>query len=130
MRIVGEGGSIEIGIAGDSDPYGVEVTVTVQVDGFAGTTSSFVLIEEWRAFVAGVEALDQARQGEARLQSIAPGEIEITLRSTDRAGHTAFEGQIAQRAYIRVVYLRFGLVPFDPTELPRIVRELRAILGQ
>jgi hypothetical protein len=31
--------------------------------------------------------LEERRQGEARLESMSPGELLIVVRSTDRAGH-------------------------------------------
>lgn len=127
MRISGaNGATIDIDAAGDGDGD-CHVTVAVSVEGFAGTTTTFVVGDAWRGFVSQVVALDASRRGAAVLESVSPGEVRLTVRATDRAGHMAVEGSIGVRDAFRKIALTFSPIEFEPTELPRIVRELRAM---
>jgi hypothetical protein len=50
---------------------------------------------ELRALVAFSEqlrVLEERRQGSASLESMSPGELQLQIRSTDRAGHMAAIG--------------------------------------
>jgi hypothetical protein len=101
--------------------------VAVQFHGFAGQTDPWVLDEAWRAFLEDLAELERARQGAASLEATSPEELRLSFRSTDSAGHMAVEGFVGVRSGSYAAKLTFSPMAFDPTELPRVLRELKAL---
>jgi hypothetical protein len=104
----------------------VLLSARVRYRDFGGATETWVLREAWDAFIGDLRTLDERRQGEARLESISPGELRLRFFALDRAGHVAVEGEIGTLHHMREAFLRFGPVAFDPPLLPSLVRELAA----
>jgi len=84
----------------------------------------------WQGFTQDLVVLEERRQGEARLESMSPGELSIVIRSTDRAGHMGVEGTLGTRGYDYTASLQFGVLPFDPSQLPAFVHGARVIASR
>jgi len=104
----------------------VLLSVRVHYHDFAGATETWILRDVWDAFINALRALDERRQGEARVQSISPGELRLRFFALDRAGHMAVEGEVGTLHHMREASLRFGPIEFDPSGLPALVEELAA----
>lgn len=102
----------------------VRLTVRVRYGDFAGVADAWVLLEVWEAFLDSLRALEKARQGEARVRGISPGELALRVFSTDRAGHLAIEGEVGTLHVGREAFLRFAPIAFDPSLLPRLLSDL------
>ena len=105
------------------------VVVDVRTRGFTGHIDTWILRAAWLDFCERLELLEAHRQGDAIVESISPGELRLTFRSTDRAGHMAVEGSIGHRGTLGEVLLTFSPVPFDPSALPGLLRDAREIAG-
>jgi len=55
---------------------------------------AWVSAADWAQFDRELHALDQSRQGEARLVSQSPASLRLRLHAWDRAGHIAVEGHV------------------------------------
>ncbi len=104
----------------------VLLSVRVRHGEFAGATEAWILREAWDAFIAEIRALEARRRGEARLQSISPGELRLRVFALDRAGHMAVEGEVGTLHHGREASLRFAPIAFDPSLLPPLLAELTA----
>ena len=102
----------------------VTVVVRVRYDDFAGAIDAWILRDMWSDFLDALRTLEARRQGEACLRSISPGELDIRIFATDRAGHMAVQGEIGTLHVGREASLRFGRIPFDPSLLPHLLSEL------
>jgi hypothetical protein len=134
MKLTGSGGQwLEITRAtfppGAEEHYDTDrlLLVAVQFHAFAGATDTWVPGEAWSAFVRELDELERTRQGKASLEAISPDELLLVFRSLDRAGHMAVEGFVGVRSGSHQMKLTFSSIELDPTDLPRIVRELRAL---
>jgi len=107
----------------------LRLLVEVRCPGFTGRIDTWVLREAWIAFAEGLAALDERRQGEAIVESITPQEFRLVVRSTDSAGHMAIEGLLGYRGVHGETLLTFSPMSFDPSSLPALVLEARAIAG-
>ena len=101
------------------------VTVKVQSHGFSGHNDLWLLADSLRSFCAALVSLEAKRQGEARIEGISPGELDLRIFSVDRLGHMAVEGitgyGIQSENAIFPHSVRFGL-EFDPSQLVAAVR--------
>jgi hypothetical protein len=70
------------------------MTVRVCSAGFTGHSGLWVAAAEFRQFCSALIVLERDRQGEARLLSISPNELNLQIRSVDRKGHMAVQGAI------------------------------------
>ena len=111
----------------DGDAYDVLLNVSVRRAGFSATADTWVSAEAWHAFAQQLAILEERRQGEARVESISPGELLLVVRSVDRAGHLGVEGQIGTRTYDTEVSMHFSVFAFDPSQLPGFARSARDI---
>jgi hypothetical protein len=106
------------------------LSVAVRFDAFAGAASAWIDRDAWAEFVAQLQRLEQARRGEAILESITPGELRLRFHSLDLAGHMGVEGELVRFRYHRggsgAVRLQFPTVEFDPGMLASLVAELRS----
>ena len=105
---------------GDAD---LALTVHVFRDGFLGDIQTWVARHDWFAFAQALGVLEQRRTGEANLQSMSPGELKLTVKSLDRAGHLGIEGAIARREFDREIELRFSIIPFEASQLVEFTKE-------
>jgi len=83
-------------------------------------------------FAQDLRRLEVSRQGSSGLlSSMSPDEFRMELRSTDHAGHMGVFGWVAHHCYGGVggphlSKVAFGIA-FDPSELPRLVREFERL---
>ncbi len=112
------------------DPSGdLLVLATVETSGFRGAIDCWIQREAWESFATDLARLEETRQGRAAVAAISPGELEIEVRSTDRAGHVAIGGLLGTRTSGSVVVLEFSPIAFDPSTLADCVRIARAWTG-
>lgn len=66
----------------------VNLAVTVQDSDFRGANPS-ILVDgrDWDAFVQQLRQCAETRRGSASLASMSPGELELTIESSDLLGH-------------------------------------------
>ncbi|MBI1256817.1 MAG: hypothetical protein GC204_05055 [Chloroflexi bacterium] len=96
-------------------------------------------LSDFEEFLRQLEALEQSRQGEARLRCMSDGFESAPLRfrifSTDVLGHMAIEAEILKTAYlgyqVRLVANKVA-VNFDiePSTLPTILNDFKALLAE
>jgi hypothetical protein len=103
------------------------VSVEVRVSGFLATIGTVVARRDWETFVVAVSNLDERRRGDALLQSADDRELRLRICNADRAGHMAVSGEIGRPDIYGEPRFTFERIPFDPTLLPQLVAELRAI---
>jgi hypothetical protein len=129
MKLCSEAGDfIEIANAeSDGDAYDLLLLVRVRYRGFAADIDTWVQRAAWMGFVQDLCILEERRQGEAKLESISPGELSLVVRSLDRAGHMGVEGTVGMRSYDADASLRFKTFAFDPSQLVALMNEARAI---
>jgi hypothetical protein len=113
----------------DSQRFGIELDVRVRHGDFAGAAHVWVQVREWERFTEELARLEKDRQGEAAVEGVSPGELRLTVRSTDRLGHVAVEGLLGRRGVERTTALSFSRIEFDPTVLPAFLRAAREIAG-
>ena len=83
-------------------------------------------------FAQDLRRLESARQGPSGfLSAMSPDEFRMEIRSTDHAGHVGVFGWVAHHCCGGVggphlSKVAFG-IPFDPGELPRLVREFERL---
>lgn len=77
-----------------------DVLVLVEVRGgtFAGTADVWVLGDAMAAFLAQARTLYERLDGRASLESISPGEFQLSIERIDAAGHLGVRGRVAQFA--------------------------------
>jgi hypothetical protein len=116
--------------AGDTR-FAVRVRVSGLHTALSAESLCWVELRVLAAFAEALRALEERRQGSAALESMSPGELQLEVRSTDRAGHMAAVGQVgwwlsvgSGEPYWSAVAFR---VPFCPSELPALVREFSAL---
>lgn len=69
--------------AGDTD---LAFTVRASRDGFVGETKTWIERHAWFAFAQGLTVLEEQRSGEVNVQSMSPGELNLTVKAIDRLG--------------------------------------------
>jgi hypothetical protein len=127
MRLDSENGDfVELNRQHD-DAADVFVTVSVSRAGFAATAEAWILAEAWHSFAQQLSVLEERRQGEARVESISPGELLLVVKSADRAGHLGVEGHVGTRTYDTDVSMRFSMFAFDPSQLAAFASQARDI---
>jgi hypothetical protein len=115
-----------------AEPSGDDILVVVDLRtrGFTGRIDTWILRAAWLAFCEQLSLLESRRHGEATVESASPKELQLTIRSFDRAGHMAIEGVVGYRGTHGEVLLSFSPMAFDPSILPVLLREAREIAGQ
>ena len=126
MGVVGTPSSGDLGI-------GVAATTAATVVGgpFAGRNDTvWVGREPWSRFLDALRELDRTRCGEARVSAMSPAEFQLSILTTDRAGHVAAEGWVGRQyagragaAHDRVCFS----IRIEPSILPQLVREFEAL---
>jgi len=103
------------------------LVVSVQCAGFTGKIDTWVDHASWSDFLRQLGDLERHRQGRATVESISPGELRLSLRVTDLAGHMAIDGFVGVRESSQEIRLEFSPIQFDPTALPEILRQVSAL---
>lgn len=78
-------------------------------------------------FVRELRGLDQTREGSATLETLSPGECELTIHNADRCGHIQLVATIVRSIYEfeKYEYLRCRLsFEVNPTTFPQIIADL------
>jgi hypothetical protein len=81
-------------------------------------------------FLVDLETLDKDRAGQAVLESMTPGELELTFQAIDNLGHLSVmchykkEDRIA-KDYSYEIKVEFQI---DPTSLPTVRNEMLALI--
>jgi hypothetical protein len=114
----------------DADAYDVLLIVRARYHGFTAEVDVWVQRAAWLGFTQDLVILEERRQGEARIEGVSPGELSVVVRSVDRAGHMGVEGMLGSRGYGYSASLQFGVLVFDPSQLPAFVYGARAIAGR
>lgn len=103
------------------------LNVTVSVRGYSAADQAWVVAGDWREFMNGMRTLEDVRNGHATLRGADPHDLELTFKTTDRAGHMAVEGFVGWKSpdgfYLKC---EFGFA-FDAGLLGNVVRELAAM---
>jgi hypothetical protein len=111
----------------------VKVAMTVQDGGFTGGNEPVYFFRDaFATFIEALEHFSRDHAGEARLESVNPGEAMLSIRPLDAARHVLAEAKVARGHYLRDhYYWDRVLVAFelDPSQLPDIVRSLTAIIA-
>jgi len=120
----------EIGRSAPASYYGNDRSLSVRLvfSGFTASTKAWIDEKTWSAFLNELADLERSRRGKASLAAMSPEELQLTFRSIDRGGHLAVEGFVGVRSgggY--AAKLTFSSLKFDPSELPRVLRELQSI---
>jgi hypothetical protein len=111
----------------------VKVAMAVQDGDFTGGNEPVYFFRDaFAAFIEALEHFSRDHAGEARLESVNPGEAMLSIRPIDAARHVLAEAQVARGHYLRDHYywdcisVAFEL---DPSQLPDIVRSLAAVIA-
>lgn len=110
-----------------SDCFDLSVVIRVRYRGFAAVVDTWIPRAGWMAFTQALSVLEVQRRGEASVASMSPGELELTVRAVDRAGHMAIAGTVGTVMYDGEASLRFGPMGFDPSQLVAIASASRRI---
>jgi hypothetical protein len=111
-------------VCGDGD---LPLVVRVLRDGFTGEAKTWVERHAWFAFAQELTVLEETLTGEAHVQSMSPGELDLTVRAVGRRGHLGIEGVVGKREFDRKITLRFSLFTFEPSQVAAFVQEARKI---
>ncbi len=135
MRLKGDTGQLltveRSGFGEPGTPAGEDLllNVTVAVGGYSAADQVWVVADDWRAFITELQTLEKTRQGRASLRGASPRDLELTLKTTDLAGHTAvlgFVGRDGPDGFYQ--QCEFGFA-FDAGMLSNVVRELASLQG-
>lgn len=102
----------------------LHLIVSVRAGDFAGRTDPGIDRDAWAAFLTALRELERTRKGSATLEGLSPGELRLTVRAIDRAGHMSIEGLVSVLSPHRARRLEFAPIEFDPGNLAGIIREL------
>jgi hypothetical protein len=103
----------------------LRLVVSAQHADFSGRADAWVTAESWADFLRQLHALERTRRGAAVLEGIDPRELALIMEATDRAGHMSIRGSLGVRG-LRELRFDFSAMPFDPSELPQILKRLSA----
>jgi hypothetical protein len=102
----------------------IQVSVTVQSQGFTGSGSAWIEAPKLSAFVSQLRELETSRRGTAEVESMSSGQFRLRLYSTDFLGHMALVGRLYRAEH--ALEFRFE---FDPRLLPEVAQRFEAMAG-
>jgi hypothetical protein len=100
----------------------IQVSVTVQSQGFTGSGSAWIEAPKLHTFVSQLRELETSRHGTAEVESMSSGQFRLRLFSTDSLGHMALAGRLSRSEH--ALEFRFE---FDPGLLPEVAQRFEAI---
>ena len=113
---------------------GMMAAMAVRDGDFAGAYEKVSFFRtDFAAFIEALAAFTVAHEGEARLESISPGEAVVYIRRLDAAHHVLAEVQVSRWHYVRArgfrnqVSVAFEL---DPSQVPDVARNLAAVIAE
>ena len=98
----------------DGDAY---VAVRVESRGFAGRNDLHIASSDFERFCTDLISVQKSLKGEARLVSVASGELDVRIGPADSLGHLAVNGntgyhvQMAHTSYWHSVQFGFQIEP-------------------
>jgi hypothetical protein len=107
--------------------------VRVAFSAFCGENDEvWVEATAFQDFLCELQVLEKRRQGSAALASMSPGELQLQIHATDRAGHIGVTGQLGRWCFAGGGGMSWCQVPFNfalscPSLLPEILAEFRAM---
>src|SRR5262245_44665779 len=107
----------------------IRLDLRLTCEGFIGAGSSWIDQDAWQRFLRDLERLVDRRDGEAVVESMSPENLHLRIFVTDHAGHVGVEGQVRTRS-VRDLRWQFGAIQFDPSLLPLLLAELRAVRSE
>lgn len=117
----------------EADNYEVKSAIAVRDGDFAGAYDEvWFFRDDVATFVQALAAFTVAHEGEARLESMSPGEAVVSIRRLDAARHILVETQVSRWHYVgdrpfrNLISVAFEL---DPSQLPDVVRSLAAVIA-
>ena len=108
----------------------LRLSVSVRMDGFAGTYDQvWIASDDWREFIASLNALERAREGTASLIAMSPDEFELHLQIIDLAGHLVAHGFLSRYHFFQRAETQRSRIAFradvDPSLLSELVSTFR-----
>jgi hypothetical protein len=101
------------------------VTIKLSSNGFSGQNSLWVLSESLFYFCRSLIVLEKTRKGEALLESISPGELNLQIFSIDSLGHMGVRGKtgfnVLNSTDLFPHSVTFGF-EFDPSQLVKATK--------
>jgi hypothetical protein len=115
----------------DHGPDGsVKLSVRAAGYGFSGRNPSVWISRlDLAVFVRDLQEVERTRRGEARLESMSPGELSLKISVIDGAGHTRADVTVSRRYFAQKFAspeVRFGF-EFDPSNLPGLLKAFGAL---
>jgi hypothetical protein len=118
----------------EADDYQVRAAIAVREGDFAGAMERvWFFRKDFVAFVQALREFSVAHKGTARLESMSPGEVVVSISRLDLAGHILVETQVSRWQYVgdrpfrNLVAVAFEL---DPSQLPDVVQNLAAVIAK
>lgn len=108
----------------------VKTAVDADFGGFTGSTTVWFERDALDAMINALGRLAVTRGGEAKVESMSPGEAMLSVTTLDRAGHLLFSASLLKHAWIRgkqVERRASGSFEIDPTALDALIDGLRAL---
>lgn len=103
------------------------LNVTVEVGSYSAADQAWVVVGDWRRFLAELRQLERLRQGQATLEGASPRDLKLVFRAIDRAGHMAISGFLGWETLDGFAQkLEFGFA-FDAGMLENLVREFEEL---
>jgi len=101
------------------------VTIKLSSNGFSGQNDLWVLSESLFYFCRSLIALEKTRKGEALVESISPGELNLQIFSIDSLGHMGVRGKTGFKVFngtdLFPHSVTFGF-EFDPSQLVKAAK--------
>ena len=108
-----------------------KVEISLETENIKSSFNNYIWIseEDIDTFILGLENLDKTRNGQAELQSMSPGELNLLFKAIDNLGHLAVELHIKKEDRVSMDYSYDVNIEFqvDPTILPSVIKDLKKI---
>jgi NAD(P)-dependent dehydrogenase (short-subunit alcohol dehydrogenase family) len=116
----------------EADDIGIKAAIAVRDGTFTGASDEVWFFRDaFAAFVRALDHLIKRHEGDARLDSMSPEEVLLSIRSLDSARHVLVEAQIAGQAKAhgipREQVIRDVLLAQQPNKRFATVEELGAL---
>ncbi len=103
------------------------VSVGVGEGDFEGSLAeTWLEAGEFEAFLDDLRALERSRSGQATLSAEDPRTFQLTIATTDRAGHLEVKCQISTASQDEWTTLSFRFL-LDPSGLPRVLGDFELL---
>jgi hypothetical protein len=124
------GGAVELQllkhgtIEGESEGD-LRLSVSVRMDEFEGAYDRvWIACDDWRDFIASLNALERTREGTASLIAMSPDEFELHLQIIDLAGHLVAHGFLSRYHFFQRAKIQRSRIAFRAEVDPSLLREL------